>query len=238
MRTCATVDRLVWLTIPILGIIIPDMGTSKRARRRKSRTQPGTEHPSSGLADALFTRTQQRLFSFLFGQPSRTFLATELIRLAGMGSGTVQRELRRLIDTGLVISTPHANQKHLRANPDSPIFEELCGIVRKTVGIAEPLCAALQQDDGRIHLAILYGSVARRTDTAASDIDLLIVADDLTLEEVYQMLGPVEKQLDRKISPTLYTVQEFARRRKRRNRFLSAVLDGEHLVLIGTLDDA
>jgi len=209
---------------------------TKTAKFPKSRTRHATTVSSSGLADALFTKTQQRLFSLLFGQPNRTFLATELIRLAGIGRGTVQRELKRLIGTGLVTATPVANQKHLRANPDSPIFEELVGIVRKTIGLVEPLREALQQAKPRIRVAILYGSVARHTDTAASDIDLLIVSDHLTLEDTYEMLAPVEKQLDRKINPTLYTTQEFDRRRKRQNRFLSAVLDGEHQVLIGTTD--
>ena len=229
---------MVSLTIPILGINIPDLGIlmMKSADSEKSRTRRVTAGSSSGLADALFTRTQQRLFSLLFGQPHRTFLATELIRLAGIGRGTVQRELERLIDSGLVTATPVANQKHLKANSDSPIFEELVGIVRKTVGLVEPLREALQQAEAGIRLAILFGSVARHTDTAASDVDLLIVSDHLTLEETFEILDPVEKQLDRKINPTLYTTQEFSRRRKRENRFLTAVLDGEHQVLIGTTD--
>ena len=226
------------LTIPILGTNIPVLGISvtKNTKSPNPSNRHETVSPSVGLADALFTRTQQRLFSLLFGQPQRTFLATELIRLAGIGRGTVQRELKRLIETGLVTATPVANQKHLRANPDSPVFEELVSIVRKTVGLGTPLREALQPAKGQIQVAILFGSVARHTDKAASDIDLLIVSDSLTLEDTYEMLDHVEKQLDRKINPTLYTIREFSHRRARRNRFLSAVLEGDHLVLIGTLD--
>ena len=225
-------------TIPILGTNIPIMGiiVTKNTKPPNPSIRHATTAPSVGLADALFTRTQQRLFSLLFGQPQRTFLATELIRLAGIGRGTVQRELKRLIDTGLVTVMPVANQKHLRANLDSPVFEELVSIVRKTIGLAEPLRKALQQAGAQIHVAILVGSVARHTDKAASDIDLLIVSDDLTLEDTYEMLDPVEKQLDRKINPTLYTTDEFNHRRKRQNRFLSAVLGGDHVVLIGAVD--
>jgi len=187
------------------------------------------------LVDALFSTTQQRLFSLLFGQPNRTYLATELIRLAGVGRGTVQRELKRLTRTGLISVTRVGNQKHFKANPESPIFEELCGIVRKTVGLVDPLRTALDQSRERIHLAILYGSVTRGSDTAASDIDLLIVSDDITLEDAYAMFGPVESQLDRKINPTVYTVEEFDRRLKDNNVFLSRVIGGEHVVLIGEL---
>jgi hypothetical protein len=83
-----------------------------------------------------------------------------------------------------------------------------------------------------VSLALLYGSVAKGTDTARSDIDILIVAHGITLEDVYSALDPVEKELDHKISPTLYTPDEFARRKASNNPFLTRVLAGEHLVLI------
>ena len=79
---------------------------------------------------------------------------------------------------------------------------------------------------------MIYGSVASRTDTASSDIDLLIVADDLTLEDVYSALIPVEAELDRRIHPTVYTSREFADRKSARNTFLTRVLSGDHLILM------
>ena len=94
--------------------------------------------PQAGLAGALFTGTQQRVLGLLFGQPDRSFYATELIKLAGVGSGAVQRELARLAQSRLVTVKPVGNQKHYQANPASPIYDELCGVVRKTVGLAEP----------------------------------------------------------------------------------------------------
>jgi predicted nucleotidyltransferase len=70
-------------------------------------------------------------------------------------------------------------------------------------------------------------------DRAQSDVDVLIVADDLTLEEVYPALAPAEKRLGRPVNPTLYTPVEFRRRRDDRNSFLSKVLAAEHRDLIG-----
>ncbi|MEN8207442.1 MAG: nucleotidyltransferase domain-containing protein, partial [Pseudomonadota bacterium] len=84
-----------------------------------------------------------------------------------------------------------------------------------------------------IDLALLYGSVVKGMDTATSDIDILIVADGVTLEDIYSALAPVEADLDRKISPTLYTPGEFADRKAANNTFLTRVLSGEHMVLIG-----
>ncbi|MGQ0835035.1 MAG: nucleotidyltransferase domain-containing protein [Gammaproteobacteria bacterium] len=169
----------------------------------------------------------------IYGQPQRTFFANELIVLTGSGSGAVQRELARLVESGLVTSRVMGRQRHYQANAGAPIFEELRDIVMKTVGAAEPLRAALEPLRDRISLAFVYGSVARGTDTAASDIDLLVVADKLMLEGLYSALEPVERRLGRKVSPTLLTSGEFERRRKASNPFLTKVLSGPRIVLIG-----
>ena len=92
--------------------------------------------PSASLVGALFSGTQQRALGLLFGQPQRSFYATELINLAGIGSGSVQRELLRLLQSGLVTVRQVGNQKHDQANPACPIFDELCSMMRKTVGLA------------------------------------------------------------------------------------------------------
>lgn len=110
------------------------------ARRPASRTRkpaPQAAAPSrTSVADALFTATQQRVLSLLFGQPERSFYTKELIELAGGGSGAVQRELARLQESGLVVQTVLGNRKHYQANPQAPIFAELCGIVARMLGPA------------------------------------------------------------------------------------------------------
>ena len=192
--------------------------------------------PPTRLADALFTATQQRVLGLLFGQPDRSFYTSEVIRLVGGGSGAVQRELNRLAQSGLVKVTRIGNQKHYQANPDSPVFEELYNLVRKTVGLADPLRQALKPLEKRIRFAAVFGSVAKGNETADSDIDLLIVADDTTLEEIFHLLAPVEEELGRTINPTLYTPKEFNARKAGRNPFLTKVLKGKHLVLMGRED--
>lgn len=156
--------------------------------------------------------------------------------LVKSGRGAVQRELRRLELAGLVSVHMHGNQKHYQANRESPLFDEICSIMRKTVALEEPLRAAVQSLPGTIELALIYGSVAKRADTSASDVDLLIVADYLTLEDVYAALFPTEQLLDRKVNPTLYTSEEFKQRRARGNPFLKRVLDGPVIILSGSID--
>ena len=218
--------------MPIMGNNMPAMGRMASTLPAGGKVVRRSDAPTS-LADALFTTTQQRVLALLFGQPARSFFASELIRLTGSGSGAVQRELKRLVSSGLVTVKRIGRQKHFQANPDCPVFDELCAMVRKTVAMVEPIRQALAPLAEGIALAVVYGSVAKGTDTASSDIDLLVVADDLTLEALYTALAPVEASLARKISPTLYTITEFDSRRAAGNPFLTRVIEGEHLVLIG-----
>ena len=208
------------------------------AQKAPDRNEHGLASRGSALADALFTSTQQRVLALLFGQPNRSFFVTELVALADSGSGAVQRELARLAQSKLVIVTKVGNQKHFQANKDSPLFDELCSIINKTVGLQEPVRAALDALGSKISLALIYGSIAKQSDTATSDVDLLLVSDQLTLEEIYSTLAPVEKLLDRSVNPTLYTRIEFDQRRKTKNAFVSRVLNGPTIILIGSVDGA
>ena len=153
--------------------------------------------PYVSLADALFSGTQQRVLGLLFGQPERSFYATELIGLTGGGSGAVQRELARLEQSGLVTIKALGNQKYYQANPASPIFTELTGIAQKTVGLAEPLRQALLPLTRKISAAFVYGSVAKKQDTASSDIDLMVISDKLVYADLSAALELAKQSLYR-----------------------------------------
>lgn len=210
--------------MPTLGITIPTMGMKK------------APSAATSLADALFSGTQQRVLGLLFGQPDRSFYATELINLTGAGSGAVQRELARLAQSGLVTVQPVGNQKHYQANPDAPIYAELCGIARKTVGLAEPLREALAPLAKKIVAAFVYGSVAKKRDTAASDIDLMLISDKLTYSDIFMLLEEVGHALGRQVNPTLFTRAELAKRIAEDSAFVTRVLSQPKLWLIGNED--
>src|SRR5579864_6356994 len=189
------------------------------------------------LADALFTKTQQRVLRVLFGRPDRSFYASELIRDAGTGSGAGQRELARLEASGLIVARRIGNQKHYQAHAGSPLFSELRNIVLKTVGLAEPLRDGLKPLSAAIRAAFVYGSVAKATDQAASDIDLMIISDTLTYGEVFGALERVTRAVGRKVNPTVYTAAEFSKRARTENAFVTRVLEQPKLWVIGSDDD-
>ncbi|MBI3546772.1 MAG: transcriptional regulator [Gammaproteobacteria bacterium] len=203
----------------------------------KAKPRPHKIPKRTSLAEALFSTIQQRVVAYLFGQPERSFFATELIKLAGGGSGAVQRELARLADSGLVTVTRVGTQKHYQANPKSPIFAEFCAIVQKTVGLAEPLRKALAPLTQRITAAFVYGSVAKRSDTAASDIDVLVLSESVEYADVFAALQSAEAKLGRTINPTVYTSTNWRRKRKEGNAFVVKVAAQPKIFLIGTEDD-
>jgi len=233
------------LCMPIKGIILPNMGsTEKRAgykgRQRVAETVPQyavDAEPSIGLADALFTTGQQRVLGLLFGQPQRSFTVSDIIAATGTGSGAAQREVAKLLASGLVTMRPVGNQKHYQANAEAPIHAELVGIIRKTVGLAEPLREALEPLAGKITAAFVYGSVAKRSDTAGSDIDLMVLSDSLTYADIVGALHPVVGQVGREINPTLYSRAELAKRIRQGNAFVSRVLEQPKVWVLGGESD-
>ena len=185
------------------------------------------------LSAAIFTDSQSRLYSWLFGQPERAYHLNELRRLTGLGSASLQRELNRLATAGLVDAQAVGNQRRFQANAQSPVYAELVALTRKTLGTVPVLQDALQPLRPKLVSAWVYGSVAKQTDTAHSDIDVMLVGNDLLLSQVLAALEPAEAQLGRKINPNCYSPQEFERRRLEPDSFVNRVLSQPTLPLIG-----
>jgi predicted nucleotidyltransferase len=194
------------LKIPKLGYIIPNMGTE-----------------AISLSNALFSKVQQRVLALIFGQPGRSFYMSEIVRHVHSGTGAVERELSRLQRSGLVSVERIGNQKHYQANHRSPIFAELQSIVIKTVAVIEPIEKSLEPYVDRIKAAFVYGSVAKGTDTASSDIDLMVIGDELNYSKLYTALQNVEDALHRKVSPTFLSSKDWGRKASEKNSFVNKI---------------
>ena len=179
---------------------------------------------TTSIADALFTKTQQRVLATLFGKPDQSFYLNEIVRLANIGKGTVKRELERMTAAGLLTIKRIGNQNHYQANPDSPIYSELLGITRKTFGIADVIKTALLPLDAQIEQAFIYGSVAKQQDTASSDIDLMVISDTLPYATLMTALIEAEPTVGRPINPTIYTAQQIRDKLHGNNAFITRVL--------------
>jgi predicted nucleotidyltransferase len=189
------------------------------------------------LSNALFSKVQQRVLGLIFGQPGRSFYTSEIIRNVQSGTGAVERELSRLQRSGLVSVERIGNQKHYRANHQSPIFSELQSLVIKTVALIEPLRRSLEPYSDKIKTAFVYGSVAKGTDTASSDIDLMAIGDELSYSELYAALQSVEEALGRKISPTFLSPKDWRRKAAEKGSFVSKIKILPKIFIFGSEND-
>jgi predicted nucleotidyltransferase len=189
------------------------------------------------LSNALFSKVQQRVLALIFGQPERSFYTSEIIRNVKSGTGAVERELSRLQRSGLVSVERIGNQKHYRANHQSPIFAELQSLVIKTVALTEPLRKSLEPYSDRIKTAFVYGSVAKGLDTARSDIDLMVIGDGLSYSELYTALENAGNVLGRKVSPTFLSPKDWRRKASDKGSFIGKINALPKIFIFGSETD-
>lgn len=189
------------------------------------------------ISDALFSKAQQRVLGLLYGQPDTDFYTNEIIRLSDSGTGAVQRELEKLTAAGIITVKKVGNQKRYQANSNSPFFAELRGIILKTFGLADVLQEALKPIMKKIHIAFIYGSIAKQEDTATSDIDLMLIGNNITYADIFGLLEKAESQLGRKINPTFYSQLDWVKKIKKDNNFVSTIIRNPKIFLKGTEDE-
>lgn len=203
-----------------------------RSYRFKVRTTITMAPATFPIGEALFNKTRRAVLALLFGQPDKSFYTREIVAAAGAGASQVQKELDQLSRAGLLIRERRANQVFFHANPEAPVFAELSGLVAKTFGIADVLRASLDPLRSQIEAAFIYGSVARSEHHARSDIDVFLVGDIL-LSQLAVPLSEVEKKLGRQVSTTIFDRNEFVSLQKKHDHFISRVLAGPKIFLIG-----
>lgn len=188
------------------------------------------------IGATLFGKTRRAVLGKLFLEPQRDYRLRELARLTGISAGSVQHELRQLVAAEIATRRERNELVTYRANANCPIYDELRTIVEKTSGIKELLRDALNPVRDRIRLAFIYGSVAVGANRARSDLDVLVVSS-IPFGELMALLQPVEERIGREISPRLYSEKEFRARLRKRDRFLSSVLQGPTVALLGDVRD-
>jgi predicted nucleotidyltransferase len=187
---------------------------------------------TSCLSSSLFGKTRRAVLSLLYSHTDESFYLREIARVAGLGLGAVQRELKRLSGTGIIRRTVRGNQVYYQADPDCPIFEELKNLVIKTAGVGDVLRAALAPLADRIEVALIYGSFARGEEHRGSDVDLLVVGD-VTFSEVASALAEAQDTLSREINPTVYPPGEFQSKLREGHHFLTSLSKEPRIFLIG-----
>jgi len=188
------------------------------------------------LCSGLFGKTRQAVLALLYGQADTSFYTKQVLDAVKTGRGTVQRELKNLTDTGIIIREVQGRQVYYRANEKCPIFNELKSIVRKTFGVADVLRQSLAPKADKVRLAFIFGSVARSADDRRSDIDVIVVGE-ISFGDVVSLLSPAEEKLGREVNPVVYPIAEFKKKVKEDHHFVKTLLEDEKIFLIGDEDE-
>jgi predicted nucleotidyltransferase len=186
----------------------------------------------TSVGDLIFGQTRGRVLALLYGSPEESFFIRQIARQIATSVGSVQRELTLLADAGLIERSVLGSQVFYRANCEHPAFVELRALLAKTIGIFELLKTALTPLSDRIDFAFVYGSVARSEDKAASDIDLMVIGD-VSLDEILDAVGALEKYLRRPVNATIYSLQDLKEKLGSGNHFLRSLEKSKKVFLIG-----
>lgn len=190
---------------------------------------------SDTISSRLFGRVRSSVLSLLLLNSDISMYFREIERAVGMGRGAVQRELDNLVQSGIVVRSKQGNQVYYQANHKSPVFAELKSLMIKTTGVADVLREVLKPFQSHIETAFIYGSFARGTEHADSDVDVMVIGD-LTFSEVVDALALAQESIGREINPSVYPVDEFVRRVSSGNHFLTSSVGEPKIFLIGDGD--
>ncbi|RLB82186.1 MAG: hypothetical protein DRH17_06560 [Deltaproteobacteria bacterium] len=180
----------------------------------------------------LFTsKVRIELLSAFFLHPDTAFYVREIARITGEDYKNVSLELRNLEEIGLLRSRKQGNLKYFSLNKEFLIYEELKSIFLKTRGAVAVLKDALSKVRG-IDFAFIYGSLASGTETAESDIDMMVIGR-IALERLLKLIREPEGILAREINPSLFDLAEVNRRVKAKDPFITEVLSSPKIMLVG-----
>ncbi len=188
------------------------------------------------LASTLFPKSRRMVLGLLMSHPDRAFYLREIAEITHLGVGHLQRELNRLVAVGILRRSKRGRHVYFQADPACPVFDELRGIVIKTIGVVDSLRQALLPLRERIRAAFIFGSIARGDEHAASDVDLMVIGD-VSLADVVDVIRTAEQCIARPVNPTVYPPGEFAAKLAAGHHFVTKVVQHEKLMLMGDESD-
>jgi DNA-binding transcriptional ArsR family regulator len=187
------------------------------------------------LAEILSSRGRAEIFRLLFGPGGEELHVRELERRTGLSDATVRQELKKLTRLRVVEVRRDGNRTYYRANDAHPLYPDIRNLVFKTSGLTDVLREALD-GAGDIELAFVFGSIASNTAKAHSDIDLMVIGT-IGMRQLSKRLSGLEAKLGREVNPHVLTPEEFARRAGERDHFITAVLRGPQMFVVGGEDE-
>ena len=188
------------------------------------------------LSDTLFGKTRRLILALLYTRSDEQFYLRRVSRETGAGLGPVQRELKQLTNAGIVTRQYMDKHVYYQANQNCPIYHELKSIVVKTAGLTDILRFALEPLADRIGSAFIYGSFASGNENRRSDVDLIILGS-ISFAEISAALATAQEKLQREINFAVYSKEEFKKRLKAKDHFITSVMENPRISIISNDDE-
>jgi predicted nucleotidyltransferase len=188
------------------------------------------------ISTTLFGKTRRAILSLLYTHPDEKFYLRQIARFSNTGMGSVQRELKLLLNAGIIKAEPRGNMVNYHVNDKCTVYSELKGIIIKTAGMGDAIKASLSSISDKIKTAFIYGSFARGQERKDSDIDLMIIGD-VSFSDAVESISSAQTSIGREINPSVYPVEEFRKKLKEGNHFLTSLLGDKKIFLIGDEDE-
>jgi predicted nucleotidyltransferase/DNA-binding HxlR family transcriptional regulator len=183
------------------------------------------------LAELLSSRARAEIFRLLFSGMGEELHVREIERRSGLNDSTLRQELRKLARLDLVQSRRDSNRVYYSAKTENPLYPEIRSLVLKTLGLSDVLKSALL--DKRVRMAFVFGSVARGEEKAGSDVDLMVIGQ-LGLRDLSRLLSGVEEKIGREVNPHVLREEEFRKRLRAKEHFVSRVMESPKIFIIGS----
>jgi predicted nucleotidyltransferase len=191
---------------------------------------------NSSVLAALFPQVRQGVLAATLTQPDKWWYLSELADWLHTSPSSLQRELSSLVASGILAHRREGTRAYFKAETRSPVFRELQQLFEKTAGLIPIVEQILAPFGDRVQLAFVYGSVARNREHAMSDVDLMVIGD-AGLADLSPALRKAEQSLGREVNATAYSPEEFRKKVKSRDHFLTTILRGrKHFVRGGQSD--
>jgi predicted nucleotidyltransferase len=180
------------------------------------------------------SKTRVKLLTLFLLNPGSEFYIREIARATGENINAVRRELANLESFDLITGQKKGNQLYYTVNTSHFLYTDLQKIVLKTEGIAGIIKEALSGKE--ISCMFIYGSYAKGTAGAKSDIDLFIVGD-VDEDQLIPVIHSCEQAAGREINYTIMTPAELKTRKKNKDPFVKNVMQEAKILISGTCDD-
>lgn len=179
---------------------------------------------------------RRKVLALLLMNPYKWVHLRELARLTDASPGTLKKELDVLMGAGLLKSQKMGNQTQFSANTEHPVYPELFGLIRKTIGLHDVLASALEPLDGKLDVVFVFGSMAKETETSQSDVDVMVIGD-VTFGEVINALYDVQTTVGREINPKVMSRTEWQAKQLDGNSFVKELLAQPKIFIVGSEHD-